>query len=130
MRRLTQKGYYEVAEGVDYFHYYDMYQVYVKDNRIIGISSECKGPLTLKNVFVHSTAQEKAEILYESQKILLDIEGLEEDIKDTICDMEWTEGRVTAIYKKEDMISGKDLEINQYVHFDIKKPFEISEDIH
>ena len=112
LRRLTQKGYYEVAEGVDYFHYYDMYQVYVKDNRIIGISSECKGPLTLKNVFVHSTAQEKAEILYESQKILLDIEGLEEDIKDTICDMEWTEGRVTAIYKKEDMISGKVLSFN------------------
>lgn len=112
LRRLTQKGYYEVAEGVDYFHYYDMYQVYVKDNRIIGISSECKGPLTLKNVFVHSTAQEKAEILYERQKILLDIDGLEEDIKDTICDMEWTEGRVTAIYKKEEMISGKVLSFN------------------
>ncbi len=113
LRKLTQKGYYEVAEGVDYFHYYDMYQVYVKDQRIIGISSECKGPLTLKNVFVHSTEDEKAEILYERQKLLLDIDGLDEDIQDTVCDMEWTEGKVTAIYKKEDMISGKVLSFNE-----------------
>ncbi|MCI9174905.1 MAG: SpoIID/LytB domain-containing protein [Lachnospiraceae bacterium] len=113
LQRLTHKGYYEVAEGVDYFHYYDMYQVYVKDQRIIGVSSECKGPLTLKNVFVHSTENEKAEVLYERQKISLDIEGLEEDIKDTVCDMEWTEGKVTAIYKKEDLISGKVLSFNE-----------------
>ena len=113
LQRLTQKGYYEVAEGVDYFHYYDMYQVYVKDQRIIGVSSECKGPLTLKNVFVHSTENEKAEILYERQKISLDIDGLAEEIQDTICDMEWTEGKVTAIYKKEDMISGKVLSFNE-----------------
>lgn len=113
LQRLTHKGYYEVAEGVDYFHYYDMYQVYVKEQRIIGVSSECKGPLTLKNVFVHSTENEKAEVLYERQKISLDIEGLEEDIKDTVCDMEWTEGKVTAIYKKEDLISGKVLSFNE-----------------
>lgn len=112
VRRLTQKGYYEVADGVDYFHYYDMYQVYVKEGRIIGISSECEGPLTLKNVFVHSTQEEQAEVLYERQKLMLDIEGLEETITDTICDMEWTKGKVTAIYKKEDMISGKVLSFN------------------
>ncbi len=112
VRRLTQKGYYEVADGVDYFHYYDMYQVYVKDGRIIGVSSECEGPLTLKNVFVHSTQEEQAEVLYERQKIMLDIEGLEENITNTICDMEWTKGKVTAIYKKEDMISGKVLSFN------------------
>lgn len=105
--KLTQKGYYQVAEGVDYFHYYDMYQVYVKGDRIIGVSSECKGPLTLKNVFVHTTKDEKAEILYEQEKISLDIAGLTEKITDTICDIEWKERKVTAIYKKEDMISGK-----------------------
>lgn len=112
-RRLTQKGYYEVADGVDYFHYYDMYQVYVKGGRIIGVSSECKGPLTLKNVFIHTTQGEQAQALYERQKIMLDIEGLNEDITNTICDVEWTDGKVTAIYKKEDMISGKVLSFNE-----------------
>lgn len=105
--RLTQKGYFQVADGVDYFHYYDMYQVYIKDDRIIGVSSECQAKLMLKNVFIHSTQDEKAEILYENQKISLDIEGLNEEIKDTICDMEWKDRKVTAIYKKEDKISGK-----------------------
>ncbi|MCI9136340.1 MAG: SpoIID/LytB domain-containing protein [Lachnospiraceae bacterium] len=112
-RKLTQKGYFEVAEGVDYFHRYDMYQVYVKGERIIGVSSECKGPLTLENVFIHSAQDAKAEILYEHQKILLDVEGLTEEITDTICDVEWKEKKVTAIYKKEDMISGKVLSFNE-----------------
>ncbi|EOS24204.1 SpoIID/LytB domain-containing protein [Lachnospiraceae bacterium 3-1] len=112
LRRLTQKGYYSVAEGIDYFHTYDMYQVYVKNNRIIGINSEYKGSLTLENVFVHSTNQEQAEILYERQKITLDMDGLKENITDTICDIEWTDRKVSAIYKKEDMISGKVLSFN------------------
>ena len=30
-----------------------------------------------------------------------------EEINDTICDMEWNENKVTAIYKKEEKISGK-----------------------
>ncbi len=104
---LTQKGSYDVAEGVNYFHYYDMYQVYVKERRIIGINSECQSKLTLKNVFIHSARDEKAEILYEKQKISLDIEGLEEEFTDTICDIEWKDRKVIAIYKKEDTISGK-----------------------
>ncbi len=104
---LTQKGCYQAAEGVNYFHYYDMYQVYVKDECIIGVNSEYQSKLTLKNVFVHKTQNEKAEILYENQKISLDIEGLTEEINDTICDMEWNENKVTAIYKKEEKISGK-----------------------
>lgn len=112
-RRLTQKGYYEVAEGINYFHAYDMYQVYVMGNRMIGISSECKGPLMLKNVFVHTSGEEKAELLFEHQKISLNIAGLTENITNTICDLEWTDGRVTSIYKKEDLISGKVLSFNE-----------------
>lgn len=104
---LTNKGTFEVAQGVNYFHYYDMYQVYVKERRIIGVNSECQSKLTLKNVFIHSARDEKAEILYEKQKISLDIKGLEEEITDTICDIEWKDRKVIAIYKKEDTISGK-----------------------
>jgi len=111
--RLTQKGYFQVAKGVDYFKYYDMYQVYVKGERIIGISVECEETLTLENVFIHNTDQEKAEVLYQKQKISLNIEGLKEQITDTICDMEWKDRKVTAIYKKEDKISGKVLSFDE-----------------
>ena len=111
--RLTQKGYFQVAEGVDYFQYYDMYQVYVKEERIIGISSVCEETLTLENVFIHNTENEKAEVLYQKQKLSLDIEGLKERITDTICDMEWKDHKVTAIYKKEDKISGKVLSFDE-----------------
>ncbi|MFG6383687.1 MAG: SpoIID/LytB domain-containing protein [Lachnospiraceae bacterium] len=112
LQRLTQKGFYEVAEGVNYFHTYDMYQVYLKDNKIIGINSEYKKTLTLENVFVHTTKNEKADILYEHEQLSLDIEGLTEEITDTICDVEWKDSKVTAIYKKEDMITGKVLSFN------------------
>lgn len=111
-KRLTQLGYYEMAQGVDYFGYFDTYQVYVKDQRIIGVNSVCKEPVTLENVFIHTAKDEKAEILYESQKISLDIEGLTEEITDTICDVEWQENKVKAIYKKEEMIRGKVLSFN------------------
>ena len=111
--RLTQKGYFQVAKGVDYFKYYDMYQVYVKGERIIGISGEREETLTLENVFIHNTDQEKAEVLYQKQKISLNIEGLKEQITDTICDMEWKDRKVTAIYKKEDKISGKVLSFDE-----------------
>ena len=104
---LTQEGRFQVADGVNYFHHYDMYQVYVTEDRIIGVNSECDTNLTLENAFVHKAQKGKAEILYENQKISLDIEGLNEEIKDTICDMEWKDRKVTAIYKKEDKISGK-----------------------
>ncbi len=113
LRQLTQKGYYEFPEGLDYFHSYDMYQVYVKGNRIIGVSSEYKESLTLENVFVHSARDGKAEVLYERQKIQLDIAGLRDQITDTVCDIVWTDRKVSAIYKKEDLISGKVLSFNE-----------------
>lgn len=110
---LTQEGYFQVADGVNYFHHYDMYQVYVVEDRIIGVNSECETNLTLENVFVHKTQEGEAEILYEKQKISLDIEGLDEQITDTICDIEWKDRKVTGIYKKEDKISGTVLSFDE-----------------
>ena len=110
---LTQEGYFQVADGVNYFHHYDMYQVYVAEGRIIGVNSECETNLTLENAFVHKAQGDEAEILYENQKISLDIEGLDEQITDTICDIEWKDRKVTGIYKKEDKISGTVLSFDE-----------------
>ncbi len=110
---LTQEGYFQVADGVNYFHHYDMYQVYVAEDRIIGVNSECETNLTLENAFVHKAQGGEAEILYENQKISLDIEGLDEQITDTICDIEWKDRKVTGIYKKEDKISGTVLSFDE-----------------
>ena len=106
-RKLTQKGYFEVAGGVDYFHYYDMYQVYVMDGRIIGIKGECQEPVTMENVFIHRAGEGQAVILYQHQEMALDIEGLQEEIQDTVCDITWEGSKVAAIYKKQDVITGK-----------------------
>lgn len=111
---LTQEGYLQIADGVNYFHHYDMYQVYMVEDRIIGVNSECEESLTLKNVFVHTTQEEKAEILYENQKISLDIAGLKEEITDTICDIEWKNHKVSGIYKKKDKITGTVLSFNEH----------------
>ena len=111
--RLTQEGYYQVADGVNYFGQYDMFRVYVLDGRVIGISGECAEELTLENTFIHKAQEGKAEILYEGQKISLDIAGLDEDITDTICDIKWKDRKVTGIYKKEDKITGSILSFGE-----------------
>lgn len=110
---LTQEGYYQVPEGISYFKQYDAYQVYIKENEIIGVKDISHNEITWKNVFVHSTEKEKAQILYENQQISLEIAGLNETITDTICDIVWKDGEVSAIYKKEDMIQGKVLSFNE-----------------
>ncbi|MEG1946154.1 MAG: SpoIID/LytB domain-containing protein [Lachnospiraceae bacterium] len=111
--RLTQEGYYEIAKGVDYFHYYDTYQVYVKGNRVIGVCGIGTEQVTLSNVFIHTAKEEKAEILYEGERISFDMKGLTEEITDTICDIEWQNNKVLAVYKKEEMIQGKVLSFNE-----------------
>ena len=110
---LTQEGYYQVPKGITYFKQYDSYQVYVKGNEIIGVKDISHKEITWKNVFVHSTKKEKAQILYENQQIFLEIAGLNERIADTICDIVWKDGEASAIYKKEDMIQGKVLSFNE-----------------
>lgn len=111
---LTQEGYMQIADGVNYFHHYDMYQVYVVDGRIIGVKGECEEKVTLENVFVHHTQEEQAEILYENRQISLDIGGLTEEISDTICDIEWKDRKVVGIYKKEDKITGTVLSFDEH----------------
>lgn len=110
---LTQEGYYQLPEEITYFKPYDTYQVYVKENEIIGIKKASSQEITWKNVFVHSTEKEKAQILYENQQILLDIAGLKENITDTICDIVWKDGKIIAVYKKEETIQGKVLSFNE-----------------
>lgn len=110
---LTQEGYYQLPEEITYFKPYDTYQVYVKENEIIGIKKASSQEITWKNVFVHSTEKEKAQILYENQQISLEIAGLKEPITDTICDIVWKGGKVIAVYKKEETIQGKVLSFNE-----------------
>lgn len=110
---LTQEGYYQLPEEITYFKPYDTYQVYVKENEIIGIKKASSQEITWKNVFVHSTEKEKAQILYENQQISLEIAGLKDPITDTICDIVWKGGKVIALYKKEETIQGKVLSFNE-----------------
>ncbi len=110
---LTQEGYYQLPKAMNYFELYDTYQVYLKDNEIIGVKERTSKEITWKNVFVHSTEKGKAQVLYEKQQMSVEIDGLEESITDTICDIVWKQGKAVAIYKKEDMIQGKVLSFNE-----------------
>ena len=110
---LTQEGYYQLPEGISYFNPYDTYQVYIKGNEIIGVKGISTQEITWQNVFVHKAEKEKAEVLYENKSISLNIDGLSETITDTICDIVWKDGKVSAVYKKEDLIQGKVLSFNE-----------------
>lgn len=113
-KMLTQEGSYKVSEAIaPYFEKYDVYEVYQKGREIIGVKSISEKEVVWKNVFVHKTEKEKAQILYENQKISVDTAGLKETIRDTICDIVWKNNQISAIYKKEEMIQGKVLSFNE-----------------
>ncbi len=118
---LTQKGYEQINGGMSYLRKYDMFQVYTLDGAVVGLVKRLEEPLTWENVFIHDAGEGMAQVLFEKELFEIEIPQLDEQIKDTICDLEWTEKAVTAIYKKEDMVQGtvlsydeKKIEISGY----------------
>lgn len=110
---LTQQGYLPVKGGAQYINHYDMYQAYMLDGAVIGLESRLTTSVTWENVFVHTAGDEKAELLFEKERISIEIPTLKETITDTICDLEWKNNAVSAIYKKEEMIQGTVLSYNE-----------------
>lgn len=118
---VTQKGYKEVIGGKNYIEPYDMYQAYIIEGTVIGLEGKSTESIIWKNIFIHSTKGKKVELLYEQEFLTIDIADLSEEVVDTICDIEWRDGVVTAIYKKEETIQGtvlsygnKKIEISGY----------------
>lgn len=103
---LTQKGYEQVIGGLSYIQQYDMYRVYMVDDKIVGLKEVADTPVKWENVFVHYTKGTQAEVLFEKELLTIDLPDATEKISDTICDIEWENGMVSAFYKKEDAISG------------------------
>lgn len=113
VRWLTQQGCLSIRGGAGYIKRYDMYQVYLLDGEVIGLVQRLSTPVMWENVFVHTTEESKAELLFEKVCLTIEIPGLTEMITDTICDLEWKNNTVSAIYKKEEMIQGTVLSYNE-----------------
>jgi len=118
---LTQKGYEEIGKVKQYIKQFDMYVVYLIDDSIVGLKEKTTSAVKWENVFVHFIRDGKAEILFEKERIELELPEVTEQMKDIICDIEWKNGKVSVIYKKEDRISGtvlsyddKQIEISGY----------------
>lgn len=110
---LTQRGYREVTGCGEFFDKNDMFTVYGIDKKIIGVLGECKDSIIQKNIFVHKTEDGEASVFFQKEEMTLNISGLNESIENTICDLEWKENKIAAIYKKEDTIQGKVLSYNK-----------------
>lgn len=103
---LTQNGYEQVKGAISYLNQYDMYQVYTFDGAVIGLVKRLDTPLIWENVFIHQAGEGKAEVLFEKEQLTIEVPDLKEQITNTICDLEWTDSAISAIYKKEDTIQG------------------------
>ena len=110
---LTQEGYETIAGGMQYIHPYDMYRVYTIEGEIVGMEKRLDTSVTWENVFIHSAGDGKAQVLFEKELLSVEMPRLAEPITDTVCDVEWKDGAVHAIYKKEDMIRGTVLSYNE-----------------
>lgn len=110
---LTQKGWQQIEGGGQYLHPYDMYRVYLMDGSVIGLKEPLDTAVTWKNIFIHSTEKGSARILFEKELLNIEIPELSEQIRDTVCDLEWKASKVSAIYKKEDIVSGKVLSYDE-----------------
>ncbi len=103
---LTQQGYLPMEGGSSYVHPYDMYSVYMMDGTILGIKQPADTPVTWENVFIHSTGDKAAQVLFEKELFSVSVPSLTETITDTVCDVEFRDNAVSAIYKKEETIQG------------------------
>lgn len=110
---LTQYGYEKLELALQNLQPYDIYQAYILNNTIVGLREKSDAPVRWENVFVHYIKEKEGEVLFEKERIPLEFPEEIEQITDTICDIEWKDGRISAIYKKEDMISGTVLSYNE-----------------
>ena len=109
---FTQMGTETVSGGLQYINPYDMYGVYTVDGQICGLVCRLDTPLMWENVFIHTSGDGQAKLLFEHELLTIQVPALEQNIQDTICSLEWQNGAVTAIYKKEETISGTVLSYN------------------
>lgn len=111
---LTQQGYLTLAGGSSYVSRYSMYRAFMLDGAALGLERQLiDEPLIWENVFVHKTEEGTAQVLYEKALLSVDIAEFTGNIIDTVCDIEFQNNAVSAIYKKEETISGTVLSYNE-----------------
>ncbi len=110
---ITQKGRETLAPGVEeQVQSLAMWQVYEIDGAVAALRAPAAEEISWENVFVHEAGKGSADILFANSRIALEIPELTEDVADTICDVVWKDGAITAIYKKPDTIQGNVLSYN------------------
>ncbi len=110
---LTNKGYEQVLSGKEYIAENNMYRVYLMDGAVIGLRNRLTEPVTWTDVFVHHTGEGKVQVLFEKELLTIAVPNLSETITDTVCDLVWTEGTISAVYKKEATIQGTVISYNE-----------------
>lgn len=110
---LTQKGYRKASDFDMFFKKYKMFTVYSVNKQMIGIKEKSKKTVRQSNVFVHTAEAEQIDIIFQKEELTFQIKELNDKIENTICDLEWKDGKISAVYKKEDTIQGKVLSYNK-----------------
>ncbi len=105
----TQEGTFSYAgEGLKI---YECYEAYVTEDKLLGIAKKLEEELPVENVYVRSMSDTLNFLFeHETYEIPLDAEG---EIKDTVCDVWFEGGEITRIEKKEDVIEGKLLTLDE-----------------
>jgi stage II sporulation protein D len=110
---LTQDRHVTLAGEIKYIKPFDMYETVSQGDQVLGIRKVFTDKILCENIFVHSLQGNELQMLLEKEMISLKIEQFPETITDTICDIEWSSGAISAIYKKEDSIEGSVLSYNE-----------------
>ena len=109
----NQDGSLLTSQKSEQFHYsagielesYQAYQMYVMGDEVLGVTEESKEETVVPNVFVTATG-ENLEFLYDMDQYSVSIET-DDKIENTVCDLYFKSGKLTRIQKKEDLIEGK-----------------------
>ncbi len=111
---MTQQGREAVRpELIGQVSQFDMRQAYVIDGVITAFRGSAEEEIRWENVFVHEAGAGTVDILFDHERLSLEIPQLLEDITDTICDVVWKDGGILAVYKKTDTIQGNILSYNE-----------------
>lgn len=88
-------------------------EIFVKQGEILGVVSSVDGPVVYENVWITNTDENQLRIFLNGVYRTFKVENFSSSITEVLADLVVTDGNVTQINLKKDIIKGKVLLVNE-----------------
>ena len=109
----TQDGTYVCHLSENFLQEEKAYLCYIFQNTIIGIRSEKDVEAVLPNVYLKENDGNRVTVLFSGQTYEFSLQEETEELPGMVCDLHWKNGEIIEIDKKQEMISGNLLTVDE-----------------